>query len=183
MVSHRTSFTENHTHDLDMVATIAILGAGPSGLTLARLLEINQIDYVVFERDQSSNLVGQGGSLEIQKNTGQLALKEAGLIEEFNAYARYDGQRAELVDQYGRRIWLREDEGQDDKPEIDRKDLRAILLNSIPPEKIRWDHRVENIERSSNGPISINFANGEVEGGFELVVGADGAWSKVRPLV
>lgn len=29
---------------------IAILGAGPSGLTFARLLEINRIDYEVFER-------------------------------------------------------------------------------------------------------------------------------------
>lgn len=166
-----------------MIATICILGAGPSGLTLARLLDMHQIDYAIFERNDSPDAVGQGGSLDIHKNSGQLALKEAGLMEVFNQHARYDGQRAEMVDKNGNLVWLREDEGQDDKPEIERKDLRALLLDSIPAEKIRWDHRVESVERAEDGLLSVKFTNGKVESGFKLVVGADGAWSKVRPLV
>lgn len=141
------------------------------------------MDYVVYERNESSDAVGQGGSLDIHKNSGQLALKEAGLMEEFNKLARYDGQRAEMVDKNNNRVWLREDEGQDDKPEIDRKDLRALLLQSIPPEKIYWNHKVESVERTSMGIVSIKFSNGKAESGFKLVVGADGAWSKVRRLV
>lgn len=166
-----------------MVATIAILGAGPSGLTLARLLEINGIDYVVFERNETAEAISQGGSLDIHRDIGQLALREAGLIDEFNTYARYDGQRAEMVDKTNRRVWLREDEGQNEKPEIDRKDLRSLLLNSMPSEKIQRNQKVERVCRDSNGAISIKFANGRIESGFRLIVGADGAWSKVRPLV
>lgn len=174
---------EIHLRCLEMAAAICILGAGPSGLTLARLLEMNQIDYVIYERNESSDAIGQGGSLDIHKNSGQLALQEAGLMEEFNRYARYDGQRAGMVDKNNSRVWLREDEGQDDKPEIDRKDLRAILLRSIPPEKIHWNHKVESIQRSSDGILSVKFSNGRIVSGFKLLVGADGAWSKVRPLV
>ncbi|KAL6882299.1 hypothetical protein HDV57DRAFT_517321 [Trichoderma longibrachiatum] len=65
------------------VPTIAILGGGPSGLSLARLLEVNGIDYIVYERDASPEVEIQGGSLDIHGKSGQLVLKEAGLFEEF----------------------------------------------------------------------------------------------------
>ena len=166
-----------------MVADIAILGAGPSGLLLARLLEVNKIDYVVFERDTHSSSIGQGGTLDIHEKTGQAALKEAGLIDQFEATARYDAQHFEVVDQNGERVLKYDTTDSKGRPEIDRKDLRALLLESVPSERIRWGHRVEKVRREQDNSVSIQFENGSVESGFKLVVGADGTWSKAKELV
>lgn len=160
---------------------IAILGGGPSGLALARLLECNKIDYVVYERDTSSLTVGQGGSLDIHGTTGQQVLKEAGLHDEFKKYARWEASKTIIQDKNGTTHLV---SGEDqDEPEIDRATLRKILVESIPPSKVRWDHAVKSVEKLGNGDIAVTFANGTSVSGFKLVVGADGAWSKARHLV
>lgn len=74
-----------------MTPPIAILGAGPSGLTLGRLLHLAGIDFVIFERDVSpASAWGRGGSgtLDLHEGSGLLALQEAGLFEEFKKKAR-----------------------------------------------------------------------------------------------
>lgn len=163
------------------VPAIAIIGGGPSGLAFARLLEVNKIDYVVYERDTSSAVEGQGGSLDIHGKTGQLVLKEAGLFDEFKKYARWDAVKTLLQDKNGTtHLVFGEDQ---DAPEIDRASLRKILLESIPQSKIRWNHAVGSVEKLDTGKIVINFKNGSSASGFKLVVGADGAWSKARHLV
>lgn len=163
------------------VPTIAILGGGPSGLALARLLECNKIDYIVYERDASSSTEGQGGSLDIHGTSGQQVLKEAGLFEEFKKYGRWEASKAFIQDKNGTTHLI---SGEDqDEPEIDRSRLRKILVESIPPSKIRWNHAVKTVEKLGNGDIAINFVNGTSVSGFKLVVGADGAWSKARHLV
>lgn len=163
------------------VPTIAILGGGPSGLSLARLLEVNNIDYVVYERDASPEVETQGGSLDIHSKSGQLVLKEAALFEEFKKYARWDDSKSIVQDKTGTTL-LEFGEG-DDAPEIDRAALRKILLESIPPSKIKWNHAVASVERNASGEFAVNFKNGGSATGFKLVVGADGAWSKARHLV
>jgi 2-polyprenyl-6-methoxyphenol hydroxylase-like FAD-dependent oxidoreductase len=81
-------------------------------------------------------------------------------------------------------VRLRHGDGEDtDRPEIDRRDLRVLLLDSVPKDKIRWGSKVENLQRQDDGMMSIRFADGTTESGFRLVVGADGAWSKARSLV
>ncbi|PTB37176.1 hypothetical protein M441DRAFT_148886 [Trichoderma asperellum CBS 433.97] len=163
------------------VPPIAILGGGPSGLTLARLLECNKIDYVIYERDASSSIEGQGGSLDIHGTTGQQVLKEAGLFEEFKKYARWEASKTIIQDKNGTtHLVFGEDQ---DAPEIDRASLRKILVESIPPSKIRWGHPVKTVENLGSGEITINFVNGTSVSGFKLVVGADGAWSKARHLL
>jgi hypothetical protein len=57
---------------------ILVLG-GPAGLTLARILQANGISCTVYELDSSRDARGQGGSLDLHPETGQLALREAGL--------------------------------------------------------------------------------------------------------
>lgn len=169
--------------------SIAIIGAGPSGLLFARLLEVNGLkDYVVYERDESSTPGPwqQGGSLDLHGPSGQQALKEAGLFDEFNAvYARWDASRIHIVNSSGETIG-RFGEGRD-APEIDRLQLRQLLISSIPAHKIQWGHGVRSIEGkkandAGNGHI-IHFTNGESATGFKLIVGADGGWSKVRSFV
>ncbi|PWY88275.1 FAD/NAD(P)-binding domain-containing protein, partial [Aspergillus heteromorphus CBS 117.55] len=178
-----------------MNPSIAIIGGGPSGLLFARLLEVNGItDYVVFERDESP-VPGpwqQGGTLDLHGPSGQLALKRAGLFDRFSEeFARWDASRMHIVDPNGETVVMF---GEDDRnsPEIDRLQLRQLLLDSVPSEKIRWGHGVSALERRTdeepsdkerdNGCI-IRFSNGSSASGFRLIVGADGTWSKVRPLL
>ncbi|OTA01908.1 monooxygenase [Trichoderma parareesei] len=163
------------------VPTIAIIGGGPSGLSLARLLEVKNIDYVVYERDASPDVKIQGGSLDVHGKSGQLVLKEAGLCEEFKKYARWEDSKTIVQDKTGTTL-LAFGEG-DDSPEIDRAALRKILLESIPPNKIKWNHAVASVERNDASKIVIQFKNGTLATGFNLVVGADGAWSKARHLL
>ncbi|KLO92186.1 tetracycline resistance protein [Fusarium fujikuroi] len=165
-------------------APIAIIGAGPSGLTLARLLEINSIDYIVYERDESPEpkFTNQGGTLDIHASSGQLALKEARLFDKFKSLARWDASRVFMQNPAGT---VKAVFGEDrDAPEIDRLQLRKLLLDSIPPQKIRWAHGVKSVEKGEKAVKHlIHFSNGTSASGFGLIVGADGAWSKVRPLL
>ncbi|KAI8685416.1 hypothetical protein NCS55_00213500 [Fusarium keratoplasticum] len=163
-----------------MAPQIAIIGGGPSGLTLARLLECNNIDYVVYERNLSENSPpGQGGSLDIHGATGQEALNRGGLSAEFEKLARRDATVAQVADRTGK-LLVKFGEGRD-APEIDRVQLRKLLLDSIPRHKIQWNKAVKQVERDAKGDVVVHFADGTNVTGFRLVVGADGAWSKVTP--
>ncbi|KAJ3575505.1 hypothetical protein NP233_g1044 [Leucocoprinus birnbaumii] len=169
---------------------IAIIGGGPGGLTLARLLKIHNIPFRLFELDESSTSRPQGGTLDIHGNSGQLALKAAGLFTEFEKYARREGEEFKILDEAGNMGW--HDTGSDepgmDRPEIDRRDLRKILLESLDEGMVNWGKKVIRVsEDPSSTPLipqfTVELESGEKESGFELIVGADGAWSRVRPLL
>ncbi|PNP76158.1 hypothetical protein FNYG_10447 [Fusarium nygamai] len=165
-------------------APIAIIGAGASGLIFARLLQINNIDYIVYERDESPEpkFINQGGTLDIHGYSGQLAVKEAQLFDQFKGIARWDASRVFMQNPT---CTVRAAFGeQRNAPEIDRLQLRKLLLDSIPADKIRWGHGVKSVEKGETAAEHvIHFVNGSSASGFRLIVGADGAWSKVRPLL
>ncbi|KAI0420868.1 monooxygenase [Xylaria grammica] len=172
-------------------APIAIVGGGPCGLTFARLLERAGIDYVVFERDASAapGTQSQGGSLDLHTGTGLAALEAAGLKEEFDRFARYEGAVFTVQDSQGaNRFTTAPDEGGEERPEIDRRQLRRLLLDSLPAGRVRWGKALRAVEREQ-GDVKgaegwvLRFADGSSESGFRLVVGADGAWSAVRPVI
>ncbi|MFD8491963.1 FAD-dependent oxidoreductase [Amycolatopsis sp. NPDC059657] len=157
--------------------TIAIVGAGMGGLALARVLHVNGIESVVYERESSRDARGQGGMLDI--HSGQRALREAGLIDQFFAIARGEGQDMRLLKPDGT-LLLQEDTPDDApllRPEVDRADLRDLLLDSLPEHTVRWGHAFE-----SAGDGVLRFADGS-SATYDLLVGADGANSRVRALV
>ena len=141
------------------------------------------IDYVVFDRDSFANVGSQGGTLDIRSDTGQQVLKAAGLFEQFQKTARYDGQAFKAMDKDCNVIWNKKYNGQEDAPEIERKDLKDLFLNGLPKEKFHWNAKVERISRHDDGSMAVRFVDGSVQSGFKLVVGADGAWSKARSMV
>jgi 2-polyprenyl-6-methoxyphenol hydroxylase-like FAD-dependent oxidoreductase len=163
--------------------SIAIVGAGPSGLTLARILHVHGVEATVYERDGSPTARTQGGTLDLTDAGGQFALRAAGLEAEFRAEARPEGQDLILLDRTGT-VLLREDTPDDappGRPEIDRPALRRILLDSLPPDTVHWGHTLERARRIDTG-FELRFTNGATAE-CALLVGADGARSKVRPLL
>ncbi|WP_422929311.1 FAD-dependent oxidoreductase [Singulisphaera sp. PoT] len=160
---------------------IAIVGGGPGGLMLARILETRGVVAEVFEREEHALARPQGGTLDIHGDSGQIALARGGLTEEFLRVARYEDQGTRLLDKHGRVVF--EESGQaGDRPEVDRTALRDILLGSLPADRVRWSHALKEVRPRDDGTYDLAFEQGEA-GPFDLVVGADGTWSRVRPLV
>jgi 2-polyprenyl-6-methoxyphenol hydroxylase-like FAD-dependent oxidoreductase len=162
---------------------IAIVGAGPGGLVAARVLQNKGLDVIVFEREASRASRGQGGVLDLHPESGQWALIEAGLEGQFRALARAEGQDMRILDKGGRALW--EEVSPPDllaRPEVDRPALREVLLESLRPGTVRWDHQLVGVEAIASGRIALRFANGDTVTA-DVVVGADGARSSVRPLL
>ena len=162
---------------------VAIIGAGPAGCTLARLLlNESNIDVAVFEGEKSISIRAQGGTLDLHTETGQKALRKAGLFDEFLRYARYDGEALSVVDKHRKAVLRTPGASKNSsrgRPEIDRVRLRQLLVESLPENVIRWGKRLRSV---GSEDLSLHFDDG-IEKGFDLVVGADGAWSKVRPIL
>ncbi|WP_404335293.1 FAD-dependent oxidoreductase [Sphingomonas sp. MMS12-HWE2-04] len=158
---------------------IAIIGGGPGGLMLAQLLERGGMRPIVFERDTHEDERPQGGSLDLHADTGQHAIRRAGLEAEFLAEARPEDQGDRLYQPDGTLLFDRDGAG-DDRPEIDRSALRRILLAALAPGTVRWASAVAAIVPSDSGFDVLTAAGSDR---FDIVVGADGAWSRVRPLL
>ncbi len=159
--------------------TVAVIGAGLGGLALARVLQVNDIDAVVYERESSRGARGQGGMLDLHSGTGQRAMRAAGLIDQFQAIARPEGQDLRLLEPDGT-LLLQQDTPDDaplERPEVDRVDLRNLLLDSLPEHVVRWGHAFASAD---NG--LLHFADGS-SATYDLLVGADGAESRVRALL
>lgn len=159
---------------------IAIVGAGPGGLMLARLLQRRGLVPVVLERDAHAGERPQGGSLDLHAETGQRSMRLAGLEDAFRHAARPEDQGDRLYDAAGT-LWFDRDGSGDDRPEIDRSVLRRLLLDALEPGTVRWGNAVRTITPSPEGGFVV--ATEAAAERFDLVVGADGAWSRVRPLV
>ncbi|WP_331771177.1 FAD-dependent monooxygenase (plasmid) [Embleya sp. NBC_00888] len=164
-------------------ARIAVIGAGPGGLTCARILQQRGMAVTVYDRERGPDARDQGGTLDLHAGNGQIALREAGLLDEFFASARPEGQEMRQLDPTGEVLFHHVPEADElFKPEIDRGRLRALLLDSLRRGTVRWGHALDRIDGPADGPRRLRFADGTtVEA--DLVIGADGAFSRVRPAV
>lgn len=163
--------------------SIAIAGAGLSGLVLARILQMHGIASTVYELDAAADARHQGGSLDMHEESGQHALREAGLYEEFRRLTHPQGESLRVFDKHATLFIDHEPEGgEGGRPEIDRTALRNLLIGSLDPGRIVWDHKITAVRALDSGQHELTFADG-TRTSADLLVGADGAWSKVRPLL
>src|SRR6202789_2517864 len=162
---------------------IAIVGGGPGGLTLARLLQMRGVDISVYERDQSREARVQGSALDLHTDSGLAALEAAGLMDAFWANHRQDLDRLRLTDQNGTILHdhARTMVGVGKRPEIERGPLRELLLDSLRPGTVQWDCRLESVEMSGD-KVALHFA-GRDSVVADIAIGCDGANSRLRALV
>jgi 2-polyprenyl-6-methoxyphenol hydroxylase-like FAD-dependent oxidoreductase len=113
--------------------------------------------------------------------TGQYAIECCGLTQEFKRIARYDDQEMRVYDKTGALRFL-DTSNAGDRPEVDRGQLRQMLIDSLPEDQISWDHQLTSARELGDGTIELAFKNG-TSANFDLVIGADGAWSRIRPLL
>jgi 2-polyprenyl-6-methoxyphenol hydroxylase-like FAD-dependent oxidoreductase len=161
------------------VTTLAVIGAGPAGLTLARVLQRLDAPYdvVVLDRDHGPDDRPQGGTLDMHAGSGQTALERAGLLDAFHAVARPEGQDMRLLAHTGETLISHVAGPEEVAPEIDRGDLRALLLDALRPGTVRWGTKLDRIDGTD-----LVLDDGS-RLAADVVVGADGAWSRVRPLL
>jgi len=160
---------------------VAIIGAGPVGLTIAKLLQQNDIDITVYERDKDPQARIWGGTLDLHKSSGQEAIKKAGLLQTYYDLALPMG--INFADEKGNILSTRKPtaENQFDNPEINRNALRKMLLDSLKSETVFWDSKLIALEEL-NGKWVLDFENKPVVTA-DFVIIANGGMSKARKFV
>lgn len=165
-----------------MDEAVTIIGAGLGGLTLARVLHLHGIAAAVYEAEAGADARAQGGMLDIHDYNGKLALRDADLLEQFRGLILEGRQAMRVLNPDGTVLLDQPDDGSGGRPEVQRGELRQMLLDSLPAGAVRWNHKVGGARALGDGRHELSFINGAVVT-TRLLVGADGAWSKVRPLL
>lgn len=165
-----------------MTPSVSIVGAGLGGLTLARVLQVHGITSQVYDLEPSRSSRTQGGQIDLHEDSGQRALAIAGLDDEFAGIVHQGAAAARVADRHDTTLAELPDEANADKPEALRGDIRRILLDSLPPETLRWGRKLTAVEADGTGGHLLSFADGTTEHAAVLV-GADGVFSRVRPLL
>ncbi|WPO79647.1 NAD(P)/FAD-dependent oxidoreductase [Flavobacterium sp. KACC 22761] len=160
---------------------IAIIGAGPVGLTMAILLQQKGIDVSVYERDKDAQTRIWGGTLDLHKGSGQDAMKKAGLLEQYFELAIPMGRT--IADEKGNVLYVQKTtpEEAQDNPEINRNDLRTLLLESLKENTVIWNSKVNELE-VKDGKWILYFENNETATA-DFIIGANGGMSAIRKYI
>ena len=167
---------------------IAIIGGGPGGLTLARLLQLKGVQVTVYERDLNQEARVQGSPLDMHEESGWAALRKANLSEVFKQHVRPGADKKIIVNERAEIMFSDHETKPGDeldcepaRPEIDRGALRKIFLESLLPGTVVWDSHFMAMEGQNEGWL-LQFKNGS-SAYADIVIAADGANSKIRPYV
>ena len=163
---------------------IAIVGGGPSGLTLARILQLNGANVKLYERDFNKDARVQGSPLDMHEESGAAALRKANLFDEFMKNVRQGADKRIIVNQHAEIKFSDHEKPENfesDRPEIDRGALRKIFLEALQLETIVWDSHFISMDKQNEGWL-LHFKN-DSSAYADLVVAADGANSRIRPYI
>jgi len=165
-----------------MTSSITIVGAGLGGLVLARVLHVHGLSVTVYEAEASAAARVQGGLLDIHPGNGQQALEAAGLIKQFQGLVLPGRQSYRVLDRAGTVLLDLPDDGAGERPEVPRGELRRLLLDSLPDGIVRWGRKVSAARTLGEGRHELRFTDGATTPA-SVLIGADGAWSRIRPLL
>ena len=167
---------------------VAIIGGGPGGLTLARLLQLQNVNVKVYERDLNKDARVQGSPLDLHDGSGLAAIHKALLFEEFKNNFLPGADKTLILNEKAEVFFsdhetnIHEDfDNEYFRPEIDRGVLRKILLESLQPETVIWNHHFVSMEAKNQGWL-MHFKDGNSVYA-DIVIASDGANSKIRPYI
>ena len=167
---------------------IALVGGGPASLTVGNLLHKRNIPFTVFElrpKPTQEDLAKPVGMLDLHQESGLAALEACDLLNEFHSHTGVCSESQIIANKEGDVIYT-DDGGVATRPEISRNSLTKILLDQLPPDSVKWEHKLISTSRtitsSGTTEIELDFGkNGKHI--FDFVIGADGTWSRVRSLL
>lgn len=167
---------------------VAIIGGGPGGLTLTRLLQLQNVNVKVYERDLNKDARVQGSPLDLHDGSGLAAIHKALLFEEFKNNFLPGADKTLILNEKAEVFFsdhetnIHEDfDNEYFRPEIDRGVLRKILLESLQPETVIWNHHFVSMEAKNQGWL-MHFKDGNSVCA-DIVIASDGANSKIRPYI
>ena len=164
---------------------VIIIGAGVGGLCLAQGLSLSGVPVNVYERDASSTSSVAGYRLSISP-TGNRALKSCLPDAVFDRLTIATGEPSRgvtFLDHRLNRLMAIDlpvhDRGSlDSERPIDRAALRRALLEGMEG-VVRFNKTFVSYSQEPDGRVTALFSDGATATG-DLIVGADGANSKVR---
>ncbi|KAJ3229796.1 hypothetical protein HDU81_005001 [Chytriomyces hyalinus] len=172
---------------------IAIIGGGPGGLTLAALLHKQQVSFTLYDlrpRPSAEEMAKVSGSLDMHAESGLAAIEALGIMAEFTALTGECSEATRIANHRAEILYAENDEDGDapgesanlpSRPEISRNNLTTLLLSRIPAECMKWNYKLLSAT-SLDRKVTLDFGeNGTAE--YDVVIGADGAWSKIRKLL
>jgi zeaxanthin epoxidase len=166
---------------------VLIAGAGVGGLTLAKVLtSMPHMKVTILE--QTSEFKRFGGPIQLASNALQL-LKEMDepcynqIVDKFTTTGdKENGIKDGIRTEWYAKFDLATPASDRNLPYtgvIDRPDLQAIYLDSLPKGTVQNGDGVERYEKLANGQVKAILNSGkEVVG--DVLIGADGIWSAVR---
>jgi 2-polyprenyl-6-methoxyphenol hydroxylase-like FAD-dependent oxidoreductase len=141
---------------------------------------VHGIPVTIYEAEYSPAARAQGGMLDIHDDTGQPALQAADLTDEFRGLILEGREAIRVLTSDGTVLF--DDDSTRGRPEVLRGELRRILIESLPAGTVRWGRKVSGVRALGEGRHEVTIADGTTVV-TSLLVGADGAWSRVRPLL
>ncbi|WP_367867681.1 FAD-dependent oxidoreductase [Pedobacter sp. WC2423] len=164
---------------------IAIIGGGPGGLTLARLLQLKGVNVKVYERDFGKEARVQGAIVDLHFDSGLKVMEAADLMDAFKVNYMPGADKFRMVDKDAKILMDEHDQSsvadfgdEHFRPEIDRGALRNILIDALLPDTVIWDSQFVSMELV-NETWKLKFKNGTTANA-DIVIGAEGYRSKIR---
>jgi len=163
---------------------IAIVGGGLGGTTAGIMLQQRGYDVAVYEQAPVLQRIGAG--IHLHSNTMRVMqaigvdkrMFEIG-ISPRNWYSReWDTGRILFepsMEEWTRRFGI---------PHLimHRGDMQAVLTDALKPENMKFGKRLEGLDESASGEITLAFADGS-KAKADIVIGADGVNSKIREIL
>lgn len=168
---------------------VIIIGGGPTGLALAHMLHLANIDYSLYDKREDI-CEPHGAGLAIQPQNCRILeqlgiydqVLEQGLAPEMRVHREVSADGTVLAE-YPFFQWLKENHGYT-MMLFERWQYIKLLYDTLPDREshVFTAKTLQSLWMVENGSVGVRFTDGSEDKG-SVVIGADGVYSKVRDCI